>query len=217
MARPRTHHEEKKQELIRIAFDLFMRNGYENTSIQDVMNAAQISKGAMYHYFTCKEDILDAVLHYIIDLDAARFDPIFNDASLRPIEKLIATFSFNMPQPSAEVAQATDYVMQRPASIFDYRARELSKSRITASLADLIREGVAAGEFHTDAPDEMAAFICSAAQTMPELVAQQSDPAALRQALSAFLRLLTHCLGLKQKEQDFLTDFFENQFTLGPN
>ena len=55
MARPSTHHDEKKQALIKMAFELFMKNGYENTSIQDIMNVAQISKGAMYHYFTCKE------------------------------------------------------------------------------------------------------------------------------------------------------------------
>jgi Transcriptional regulator len=54
MARPRTHHDQKKQELIKVAFELFMKDGYENTSIQDIMNVAQISKGAMYHYFTCK-------------------------------------------------------------------------------------------------------------------------------------------------------------------
>jgi len=37
-----------------MAFELFMKDGYENTSIQDIMNVAQISKGAMYHCFTCK-------------------------------------------------------------------------------------------------------------------------------------------------------------------
>ena len=210
MARPRTHHDEKKQELIQISFGLFMKSGYENTSIQDIMSAAQISKGAMYHYFTCKEDILDAVLNYIIDLDAKRLEPILNDASLSALEKLMAIMSPSAPQASEELRQATEYVIQRPASIFDYRARELSKIRSVQGFAKLIREGVASGEFHTEYPEEMAAFICSSAQAMGELMAFQPDSQNLKKMTDAFNLLLAQCLGLGEEKQALLKGFFMN-------
>ena len=212
MARPCTHHNERKQKLIKIAFELFMKNGYESTSIQDIMNAAKISKGAMYHYFTCKEDILDAVLNYIIDLDVKRLESVFNSTILSPLEKLTATMSFDTPQVAEEVQQATEYVMKRKDSIFDYRARELSKKRTIPKLTALIQEGIAAGEFHTKYPEEMAAFICASLQSMGELVIYQTDSIALLRTMDAFIQLLTHCLGLEKKEQDFLADFFKERF-----
>jgi len=212
MARPCTHHNERKQELIKITFELFMRNGYENTSIQDIMNVAKISKGAMYHYFTCKEDILDAVLNYIIDLDVKRLESVFNSTILSPIEKLTATMSFDTLQVAEEVQQATEYVMKRKDSVFDYRARELSKKRTIPQLTALIQEGIAADEFHTEYPEEMAVFICASFQSMGEFIIYQTDRSALLRAIDAFVQLLTHCLGLEKKERDFLVDFFRDRF-----
>jgi len=212
MARPSTHHDEKKQALINIAFELFMRDGYEDTSIQDIIAAAKISKGAMYHYFTCKENILDAVLNYIIDLDEKRSEQILNSTTLRPIEKLTAMMSFDRLQTARKVKQAAEYVMQKPDSIFDYRARELSKKRSIPSIANLIREGMAVGEFHTKYPEEMASFIYVSVLSIGELIVQQTDISALRRNIEALIELLTHCLGLEKKEQDFLTAFFKNQF-----
>ena len=210
MARPRTHHDEKKQELIRISFQLFMQNGYENTRIQDIMNAAKISKGAMYHYFASKDEILDAVLNYIIDLDIARVQPVLTDPSLRVLEKLTASMSFEMPQATQEIRQASEYIQQRPASIFDYRARELSRSRSISALSQLIREGIKTGEFHTDYPDEMAAFIYAAAQSMGEMLMCRTEDANPSRTIEAFLRTLTYCLGLEKKGQEYLAEFFKN-------
>ena len=214
MARSRIHHDDKKNELTKISFDLFMKNGYENTSIQDIMVAAKISKGAMYHYFTCKEDILDAVLNYIIDLDVARFETVFNNASLSSLEKLTATMSFEVAQVSEEIQQATEYIMKRPDSIFDYRARELSKKRNISYLVNLIREGVEKGEFDTKYPEEMAYFIYGAAQSTSELIQRQISGDALSNAFIAFTQLLTHCLGLKKKDHDFLADFFTTKLNI---
>ena len=212
MARPRTHHDQKRQVLIKIAFELFMKDGYENTSIQDIMNVAQISKGAMYHYFTCKEDILDAVLNYIIDLDEKRLEPTLNSAELRPIEKLAAMMSLDAPQKSQEVKQATEYIMQRQDSIFDYRARELSKKRSIPAIVNLIREGIAVGEFNTKYPEEMATFIYVSIQSVGEPIMLQPEAGAQRRIMDALFELLTRCLGLEKKEQDFLAAFFNERF-----
>ena len=213
MARPRTHHDEKRQELIQISFELFMKNGYENTSIQGIMKAAQISKGAMYHYFTCKEDVLNAVLNYIIDLDKQRVEPILNDPSKSVLERLIMG-TLGTPSTAEEVQIATEYVLERPASIVDYRARELSKIKSLPDIAKLIREGIDSGEFHTEYPEEMAEFIYSAALSTVEMAMHPTDMTVLRRKIDAFLKLLIYCLGLEKKEQDILSAAFNEIFKL---
>ena len=213
MARPRTHHAAKKEELIKTAFDLFMKNGYENTSIQDIMNIAKISKGAMYHYFTCKEDILDAVLNYIIDFDEKRLKPVLEDQSLGSLDKLISVMNFRTSDPE-EIQKANEYILQRKDSVFDYRARELSKERTIPKLTELIREGTANGEFHTDYPEEMAAFIYMSAQSVGEMmITKESDTSSLLRALEAFALLLANCLGLGRKEQNLLAAHLQSQMS----
>lgn len=49
---------ERKNEFIEAAIDLFCQQGYENTSINDIINKVNVSKGAFYHYFESKEDLL---------------------------------------------------------------------------------------------------------------------------------------------------------------
>ena len=49
------------EETIKLILDaatrLFTEKGFEKTSLQDIMNQTKLSKGAIYHHFTSKEDI----------------------------------------------------------------------------------------------------------------------------------------------------------------
>ena len=54
------HSEETVNLILDTAFSLFMEKGYEHTSIQDLLNnLGGLSKGAIYHHFKSKEEILD--------------------------------------------------------------------------------------------------------------------------------------------------------------
>ena len=51
-----------KDKVLLAAEELFSEKGYENTSIQDIIDKAEVSKGGLYHHFESKEKILDALL-----------------------------------------------------------------------------------------------------------------------------------------------------------
>ena len=60
------HPEETVNLILDVAFRLFMEKGYEHTSIQDIIDhLGGLSKGAIYHHFKSKEDILVAVTERI--------------------------------------------------------------------------------------------------------------------------------------------------------
>ncbi|WP_270997031.1 bile-regulated transcriptional regulator BrtA [Listeria seeligeri] len=48
---------EKKQRIIKSAKEVFQKQGYLKTSVQDIVEAAEISKGTFYNYFTSKEEL----------------------------------------------------------------------------------------------------------------------------------------------------------------
>lgn len=50
------------EDIISVAYTLFIEKGYEKASVQDIINELGISKGAIYHYFKSKEEILQSVL-----------------------------------------------------------------------------------------------------------------------------------------------------------
>ena len=56
------HPEETVNQILNVAYRLFMEKGYEHTSIQDILNnLGGLSKGAIYHHFKSKEEILETV------------------------------------------------------------------------------------------------------------------------------------------------------------
>ena len=51
----------RRRDIMMAAEKLFYENGYENTSIQDLLNAMDLSKGGFYHHFASKEDVIKAL------------------------------------------------------------------------------------------------------------------------------------------------------------
>lgn len=53
---------ETREKIVLTSFQYFLDKGYETTSMNDLVKASKMSKGAFYHYFEKKEDILLATL-----------------------------------------------------------------------------------------------------------------------------------------------------------
>ena len=64
----------RKQEILRTAEELFCKNGYVQTSVQDIINLLNTSKGSFYHHFASKEALLEGIC-------CARASDIFSSAS----------------------------------------------------------------------------------------------------------------------------------------
>ncbi|MCH7624757.1 MAG: TetR/AcrR family transcriptional regulator [Chloroflexi bacterium] len=55
------HMEERRQQILDAAVRSFSRGGLHQTTIEDIRLEAELSRGAVYHYFKTKEDIIDAI------------------------------------------------------------------------------------------------------------------------------------------------------------
>ena len=50
-----------KSRIVKAAWNLFYKNGYDNTTVEDIINASKTSKGTFYHYFKGKEALLNTL------------------------------------------------------------------------------------------------------------------------------------------------------------
>lgn len=82
--------ETRKNELIKIAYELFITKGYENTSVDEIIAKAGIAKGTYYYHFESKEQMLEAVVNMIIDKGVERAKKVV-DSNLGLEEKLVYT------------------------------------------------------------------------------------------------------------------------------
>lgn len=78
----------KRNEILDVAQRLVYTRGYEQMSIQDIINELKISKGAFYYYFDSKPALLEALIERLMKEAEQFLAPILQDPSLPALEKL---------------------------------------------------------------------------------------------------------------------------------
>lgn len=66
----------RKDEILSVAYNLFITKGYDNTSVDEIIEKVNIAKGTFYYYFTSKEEMLDEVINKMINeeiIEAKKF------------------------------------------------------------------------------------------------------------------------------------------------
>ena len=76
-----------KGRIVSAAWKLFYQYGYSNTTIDDIVEESNTSKGSFYHYFSSKDDLMGS-LSYLFDEKYEELSETMNP-SLSPLEKLI--------------------------------------------------------------------------------------------------------------------------------
>ncbi len=102
--------EETVADILRISEELFHEQGYEKTTIQDIADHCGLSKGALYHHFRSKEEVLERICcnQYIYMRET--FLPIVNESGLSMLEKLkkIMTLARNSRMNTASASFSRD-------------------------------------------------------------------------------------------------------------
>ncbi len=81
-------HQQKRGEILDAAQRLIYTKGYDEMTIQDILDMLNISKGAFYHYFDSKPALLEALVQRMMDEVGGILAPIIDDPALPALEKL---------------------------------------------------------------------------------------------------------------------------------
>jgi TetR/AcrR family transcriptional regulator, cholesterol catabolism regulator len=87
---------DRRVQFIETAMKLFGEKGYHSTSIQDIVDAWGISKGAFYHHFSSKEDLMLAIIRHYFEKMMANITVISHDSGSekeRFIQQIAAHFA----------------------------------------------------------------------------------------------------------------------------
>ncbi|CAM3130575.1 TetR family transcriptional regulator [Lactococcus hircilactis] len=81
----------RKQELIDLAKEMFLKNGYEKVSVREIVNASESmgSPGLFYYYFKSKKAIYEAVIDQMVDQEIEERRTIYEDNKAEPLQALM--------------------------------------------------------------------------------------------------------------------------------
>lgn len=89
-AAPARRGDAKRQRLIDIGTELFTRQGFSSTGLDEIVQAAAVPKGSFYYYFGSKEAFAHAVIANYAQYFARKLDRTLGDPGLSPLQRLKA-------------------------------------------------------------------------------------------------------------------------------
>jgi AcrR family transcriptional regulator len=138
-----------KQRILDAAKNLFLSKGYESTSISDILKAIDISKGAFYHHFKSKEELLDSLANALADEAMEEIIRIKNE-NIDAMRKLNLIFSVSRQYKTANKRMVRVYIdaMYRPSNlILLEKLKQSSWGKIAPILVEIVDQGKKEGRF----------------------------------------------------------------------
>ncbi|WP_326834055.1 TetR/AcrR family transcriptional regulator [Amycolatopsis rhabdoformis] len=141
--------------LLQHATKLFAKKGFDRTSVQEIVEAAGVTKGAMYHYFGSKDDLLYEIYARVLREQTSQLERVASsDAPLR--ERLAAAASDVVVSSIDNLDDNTIFLQSMHQLSADKRkAVRAERRKYHERFRRLIEEGQASGEFRSDKPADL--------------------------------------------------------------
>jgi TetR/AcrR family transcriptional repressor of nem operon len=161
----------KRNQIIDVAQRLIYTKGYEQMTIQDVLDGLQMSKGAFYHYFGSKESLLAAMLDRMLDEVERLVAGIVSDPDLPALEKLRRYFN-NIAIWKTERKAILFPIMRvwysDENTIVRQRLINMAVARLGPLFSRIVQQGRREGVMTTRFPDDIAGMIYPVFETIGE-------------------------------------------------
>jgi len=150
--------EDRKNEILDIAEQLFSTKGFDNTSTNDIIAAIGIARGTLYHHFKSKEDILDAMIERMTINMLAEASAIAKDKNIPILDRLTLTIrSLNV---DSSLGQEVMVQVHKPQNaLLHQKLQEKMINEVVPLIATIVEEGCAAGILSTRYPKEAAEMV----------------------------------------------------------
>mgnify|MGYP002710254274 FL=1 len=150
--------EETVARILEVARRLFMEKGYDNTTIQDIVDQlGGLSKGAVYHHFKSKEEIMDAVCDQMF-YDNNPFEAVRQRTDLNALEKLREAIRLNQANESrVDMTIQAIPITRNPRLMAEMV--ESNRRVLAPYYLELLEEGNRDGSIHTEYAREIAELL----------------------------------------------------------
>ena len=198
--------DERRSELIACAQRLFFSEGYESTSVRDIVDEVGVAKGTFYYYFDSKQAVLEALVTDLSAQKHALFQAIVADETINAVQKW-----------RRAVQVAGDWKLERKAgliailramqkdenALLQHKLATRSAETGAPEMAKIIAQGVEEGVFETAYVAESAEIVYAVETAFAESLAgiflhpdDYSNPTALiRRKFAAAQTAIERVLG----------------------
>ncbi|MBA1334668.1 MAG: Transcriptional regulator, AcrR family [Firmicutes bacterium] len=203
-----------KQALLNAATELFYEQGYDNTSVNSIIEKVGVSKGAFYHYFKSKEDVLEAVANRHIESEIKITHEAAEDSRLNAVEKINRIINDVLVHKALNMEER-----QKLSGMFEHEGnikflRKIAENKIKMLRLPyrvIIEQGIREGSFTVSFPEEAAEQIIHMLITLNSVVTRLAsgieerpgNVEIIRRKIGAYREAIERILGAEEGSISF--------------
>ncbi|MCL4562876.1 MAG: TetR/AcrR family transcriptional regulator [Chloroflexi bacterium] len=161
----------KRDQILDVAMSLVYSKGYEQMTIQDILDGLKISRGAFYHYFDSKQALLEALIERSPNEVIQTFLPMVQDPHLSAIQKIQSILDASTRWKTAQkelILSALKIWYSDKNALIRQRMVTESLKHMSRLLEPIIRQGIEEKVFTTSYPAEVAVIFTGVALSLSD-------------------------------------------------
>jgi AcrR family transcriptional regulator len=199
--------DDRRKEIIQAARELFQTKEYDKMTMQELMNKLNIAKGTIYHYFSSKDALLEAVVEDLVDEELKRKKRLMKSSQCR---KLNALEKFRVLVTTDTLSEENEQILENlhhPGNTLMH-TRQLGRYllKLAPVFAAVFQEGCDQGIFKTDHPLECAEFMLAGFQFLTDVGFYPWSKTQLARRMAAFPSLIEAQLNAPEGSFSFLAE-----------
>lgn len=205
MSRTNKHFDTKRNEIANKLWNIFIENGYEDTTLTLIIKNLGISKGAFYHYFSSKEECADAAIenHVSIWVNEILKENIKDLKALEGLKRII------MLGIKINITNYQNEQINSPSNkIFHQKLMVSLIKQFSPIYADIISTGIKEGIFNVKYPQETAEIMLTLINFYLDEDLFRWTSEEMTSRLTAFKEVLINILGADDRLISFLDKLF---------
>ncbi|RKI71170.1 TetR/AcrR family transcriptional regulator [bacterium 1xD42-67] len=197
------HPEQTITRILDTASALFFQKGYDKTTLQDIIDATKLSKGAIYHHFASKEAILIAVVDRMGEYNSTVLAEIRDKKGLAGAEKLRELFRASLTLSfQGKILHMLPFLIENP-KFMALQMQSILREAAPNYVLPILREGIADGSIRTDHPEELSEVLLILSDLWLHPILRPSTPEQVR-ARCAFFNQFTRQYGFELLDADLI-------------
>ena len=201
--------EERRNEILDAADELFGQKGFDGTSTNDILEKVGIARGTLYYHFKSKEDIMDALIERYTVLILGTAKEVAADKSI-PINERIIRVVMALNISGGNGKEIIEHIHKPQNALMHQKIQKVIINGVPPILTEIIREGIEQGLFNTPYPYECMEMVVAYTNTVfdNDMVILTNEELASR--IQAFVFNVERLLGVESGSLSYMMKMFDS-------
>lgn len=190
----------RKNEIIQAAEELFLENGYEDTTVDDILQRTGLSKGGFYHHFKSKNEVFIAIIDRITDQSVQSIEEIaeMEGANAEQKFQLFSDKQFQLKMPKVKIIQS--FYRERDVNPQFHKHNIMMWEKYVPAFLKIVQQGISEGFMKVEYPEETIRMLFMAIASLYDLYDFETESKEhdikMKRHIEALELMLTRSLGI---------------------